>query len=108
MGAEPDRDGVAAPRTRHSLPQVPLPPPLPRTFQGRLLLAFVAVFVVAFGIVSVATVIALDANLRQQSRTTLEARARAVAAIVQVQAEVGSLQRHLLADRRLGRGRAQR
>jgi signal transduction histidine kinase len=89
-----DPDVPEAHRSRPTLRQVPRPalppPPLPRTFQGRLLLAFVAVFIVAFGIVSVATVIALDANLRQQSRTTLEARARAVAAVIRVQAEAAA------------------
>jgi len=86
-----DPEAPQAPRPRSALRQVPRPalppPPLPRTFQGRLLLAFVAIFIVAFGIVSVVTVIALDANLRSQSRTTLESRARAVAAVIRVQAE---------------------
>jgi signal transduction histidine kinase len=88
---KPAQPELNPPRSRPSLSQMSRPtlppPPLPRTFQGRLLLAFVAIFVVAFGIVSVATVIALDANLRQQSRTTLESRARAVAVVIRVQAE---------------------
>jgi signal transduction histidine kinase len=92
--AEPDPEAPQAPPSRSPRRQVPRPalppPPLPRTFQGRLLLAFVAVFIVAFGIVSVATVIALDANLRSQSRTTLESRARAVAAVIRVQAEAAA------------------
>jgi signal transduction histidine kinase len=92
--AEPETEAPQAPPSRSPRRQVPRPalppPPLPRTFQGRLLLAFVAVFIVAFGIVSVATVIALDANLRSQSRTTLESRARAVAAVIRVQAEAAA------------------
>ncbi|HEY5486689.1 MAG TPA: HAMP domain-containing sensor histidine kinase [Candidatus Limnocylindrales bacterium] len=60
---------------------------LPRTFQGRLSLAFVAVFAIAVGIVSVLTVFVLDSDLRQQEQTNLEARAKAVAAVVRIQAE---------------------
>jgi two-component system, OmpR family, sensor histidine kinase BaeS len=61
--------------------------PLPRTFQGRLSLAFVGMFVVAVGVVSGLTVFILDRDLRQQEVATLEARARAVAAVVKAQAE---------------------
>jgi signal transduction histidine kinase len=60
---------------------------LPRTFQGRLSLAFVLVFAIAVGIVSVLTVFVLDRDLRNQEETNLAARARAVAAVVQVRAE---------------------
>ena len=60
---------------------------LPRTFQGRLSLAFVVVFAVAVGIVSILTVFVLDSDLRQQEQTNLEARTRAVAAVVQIRAE---------------------
>ena len=63
---------------------------LPRTFQGRLSLAFVAVFAVAVGIVSVLTVFVLDTDLRQQEQTNLEARARAVAAVVRIRAETAT------------------
>ena len=61
--------------------------PLPRTFQGRLTLAFVLVFVLAVGIVSVVTVFVLNDNLRQQEKSNLGARANAVAAVVRAQAE---------------------
>jgi signal transduction histidine kinase len=79
-------DGMAgdAPRGRRSI-RIPLP--LPRTFQGRLSLAFVVVFAVAVGIVSGLTVFVLDRDLRQQDQATLEARAKAVAAVLRVQAE---------------------
>ena len=60
---------------------------LPRTFQGRLSLAFVLVFAIAVGIVSVLTVFVLDNDLRNQEATNLAARARAVAAVVRVRAE---------------------
>jgi signal transduction histidine kinase len=60
---------------------------LPRTFQGRLSLAFVMVFVLAVGTVSTLTVLVLDNALRQQEETNLEARANAVAAVVRVKAE---------------------
>jgi len=63
---------------------------LPRTFQGRLSLAFVAVVAIAVGIVSVLTVFVLDTDLRQQEQTNLEARARAVAAVVQIRAEAAT------------------
>jgi signal transduction histidine kinase len=61
--------------------------PLPRTFQGRLSLAFVIVFAVAVGIVSGVTLFVLDRDLRDQDRIGLEARAKAVAAVMRVQAE---------------------
>ncbi|HEX7492122.1 MAG TPA: HAMP domain-containing sensor histidine kinase [Candidatus Limnocylindrales bacterium] len=60
---------------------------LPRTFQGRLSLAFVLVFALAVGIVSILTVLVVNNDLRQQETTNLEARANAVAAIVRVKAE---------------------
>ena len=63
---------------------------LPRTFQGRLSLAFVAVFAIAVGIVSILTVFVLDTDLRQQEQTNLEARARAVAAVVRIRAEAAA------------------
>jgi signal transduction histidine kinase len=73
-------------RSSRSL-SVPVSKALPRTFQGRLSLAFVMVFALAVGIVSVLTVIVLDSDLRQQEMTNLEARANAVAAVVKVKAE---------------------
>jgi signal transduction histidine kinase len=73
-----------APKSRRST-RVHLP--LPRTFQGRLSLAFVAVFAIAVGVVSGLTVFVLDRDLRQQDQATLEARTRAVAAVLRVQAE---------------------
>jgi len=66
---------------------VPVSRALPRTFQGRLTLAFVLVFALAVGIVSLLTVFVVNDNLRQQEKTNLEARANAVAAVVRVQAE---------------------
>jgi signal transduction histidine kinase len=60
---------------------------LPRTFQGRLTLAFVLVFLLAVGIVSVVTLVVLNDNLRQQEQANLGARANAVAEVVRVQAE---------------------
>lgn len=68
------------------------PHALPRTFQGRLSLAFVSVFAVAVGIVSVLTVFVLNNDLRQQEQTDLGARARAVAAVVRAQAETAAAQ----------------
>jgi signal transduction histidine kinase/uncharacterized protein (UPF0333 family) len=65
---------------------------LPRTFQGRLSLAFVLVFALAVGLVSIMTVFVLDNDLRQQETTNLEARANAVAAVVRVQAEATAAQ----------------
>jgi signal transduction histidine kinase len=73
-----------APRSRRSI-RIPLP--LPRTFQGRLSLAFVIVFAVAVGVVSAVTIFVLDRDLRQQDQVSLEARANAVAAVLGVQAE---------------------
>jgi signal transduction histidine kinase/uncharacterized protein (UPF0333 family) len=61
--------------------------PLPRTFQGRLSLAFVIVFAVAVGVVSGVTIFVLDRDLRQRDQVSLEARAKAVAAVLGVQAE---------------------
>jgi len=69
---------------------VPVSRALPRTFQGRLSLAFVMVFALAVGIVSVLTVFVLDSDLRQQEMTNLEARANAVAAVVRVKAETAA------------------
>ena len=69
---------------------VPVSRALPRTFQGRLSLAFVMVFALAVGIVSVLTVFVLDNDLRQQEMTNLEARANAVAAVVRVKAETAA------------------
>jgi len=66
---------------------VPVTRALPRTFQGRLSIAFVMVFALAVGIVSVLTVFVLDNGLRQQEMTNLQARANAVAAVVRVAAE---------------------
>src|SRR5450759_3785704 len=63
---------------------------LPRTFQGGLSLAFMAVVAIAVGIVSILTVFVLDTDLRQQEQTNLEARARAVAAVVQIRAEAAT------------------
>ena len=76
-------------RRRRSLP-VPVSRALPRTFQGRLSLAFVMVFALAVGIVSVLTVFVLDRDLLQQETTNLEARANAVAAVVRVEAETAA------------------
>jgi signal transduction histidine kinase len=76
-----------APRTAPKRRRSRIRLPLPRTFQGRLSLAFVAVFAVAVGIVSVLTVFVLDRDLRQQEEATLVARTRAVAAVVRAQAE---------------------
>src|ERR1035437_9355621 len=56
---------------------VPMSRALPRTFQGRLSLAFVLVFALAVGIVSILTVFVLNNDLRQQETTNLEARANA-------------------------------
>jgi len=81
---------VASPRDFARTLSRPLSRVLPRTFQGRLSLALVAVFAVAVGIVSVLTVFVLDNDLRQQEQTNLEARARAVAAVVQIRAEAAT------------------
>jgi signal transduction histidine kinase len=78
-------------RAGHSL-SVPVSRALPRTLQGRLSLAFVMVFALAVGIVSVLTVVVLDNDLRQQEMTNLEARANAVAAVVKVKAETAAAQ----------------
>jgi signal transduction histidine kinase len=64
-----------------------IPVPLPRTFQGRLSLAFIVVFALAVGIVSALTLYVVDRELRRQDQATLEARARAVAAVVRSQAD---------------------
>jgi len=71
---------------------VPVERALPRTFQGRLSLAFVMVFALAVGIVSVLTVFVLDNDLRGQEMTNLEARANAVAAVVRVKADTTAAQ----------------
>jgi signal transduction histidine kinase len=63
---------------------------LPRTFQGRLSLAFVLVFAIAVGIVSVLTIFVLDTDLRNQQESNLAARAKAVAAVVQIRAEASA------------------
>ena len=83
----------ARPRRRvaHGI-SVPVSRALPRTFQGRLSLAFVMVFAVAVGIVSVLTVLVLNSDLQQQETTNLEARANAVAAVVRVKAEAAAAQ----------------
>ena len=83
-GGEVDGGGEGAPKSERS---IRLHLPLPRTFQGRLSLAFVTVFAVAVGVVSALTVFVLDRDLRQQDQATLEARAKAVAAVMRVQAE---------------------
>jgi signal transduction histidine kinase len=77
------------PATRAHL-SVPVSRALPRTFQGRLSLAFVMVFALAVGIVSVLTIVVLDSDLRAQEETNLEARANAVAAVVKVKAETAA------------------
>src|ERR1035437_8391512 len=63
---------------------------LPRTFQGRLSLAFIMVFALSVGLVSILAVVVLDTDLRAQEETNLEARANAVAAIVRVKAETAA------------------
>jgi signal transduction histidine kinase len=86
-----DQPADAAHRSlRH--PDVPIWRALPRTFQGRLSLAFVMVFVLAVGTVSTLTVLVLDNALRQQEETNLVARANAVAAVVRVKAETTAAQ----------------
>jgi signal transduction histidine kinase len=76
-GRRPRRPHLSGPASRA----------LPRTFQGRLSVAFVAVFALAVGTVSILTVLVLNTDLRQQEQTNLEARAKAVAAVVRLQAE---------------------
>jgi signal transduction histidine kinase len=89
---------ATAPRsTRRSLNRsrgisVPVSRALPRTFQGRLSLAFVLVFAMAVGIVSILTVFVLDTDLKQQEMSNLEARANAVAAVVRIKAETTAAQ----------------
>jgi signal transduction histidine kinase len=73
-------------------PTLPIWRALPRTFQGRLSLAFVMVFALAVGMVSTMTVLVLDNDLRQQEETNLQARAKAIAAVVQVKAEAAAAQ----------------
>ncbi|MGA3058502.1 MAG: HAMP domain-containing sensor histidine kinase [Candidatus Limnocylindrales bacterium] len=63
---------------------------MPRTFQGRLSLAFVMVFALAVGTVSIMTVLVLDNDLRQQVETNLQARANAISAVVRVKAEAAA------------------
>jgi len=82
-----EESGTEAPRGRWSRRSIHIPLPLPRTFQGRLSLAFVIVFAVAVGIVSGVTLFVLDRDLRQQDEVSLEARANAVGAVLGVQAE---------------------
>ena len=79
-------------RSAFRRPDVPFWRALPRTFQGRLSLAFVMVFVLAVGTVSTLTVLVLDNALRQQEETNLVARANAVAAVVRVKAETTAAQ----------------
>jgi len=87
-GAQPDAQPADAARSRaFRRPDVPFWRALPRTFQGRLSLAFVMVFVLAVGTVSTLTVLVLNNALRQQEETNLVARANAVAAVVRVKAE---------------------
>jgi signal transduction histidine kinase len=81
QGAGADRPGPS----RRCLAGIQLP--LPRTFQGRLSLAFVIVFALAIGIMSATTLYVVDRELRRQDQATLEARARAVAAVVRSQAD---------------------
>ena len=71
---------------------VPVSRALPRTFQGRLTLAFVLVFALAVGTVSVLTLFVLNDDLRQLEKTNLEARGNAVAAIIRVKAEGAAAQ----------------
>jgi signal transduction histidine kinase len=87
-GDQPDAQPADAARSRaFRRPDVPFWRALPRTFQGRLSLAFVMVFVLAVGTVSTLTVLVLDNALRQQEETNLVARANAIAAVVRVKAE---------------------
>jgi signal transduction histidine kinase/uncharacterized protein (UPF0333 family) len=71
---------------------VPVSRALPRTFQGRLTLAFVLVFALAVGTVSVLTLFVLNDDLRQLEKTNLEARTNAVAAVIRVRAEGAAAQ----------------
>lgn len=82
---------MPAKSARHA-PTLPIWRALPRTFQGRLSLAFVMVFALAVGMVSTMTVLVLDNDLRQQEETNLQARAKAIAAVVQVKAEAAAAQ----------------
>ncbi len=82
-----DQPEDATPRRRFRRPGLPIWRALPRTFQGRLSLAFVMVFALAVGTLSIMTVLVLDDALRQQDRTNLEARANAIAAVVRIKAE---------------------
>jgi signal transduction histidine kinase len=87
-GDQPDAQPTDAARSRaFRRPDVPFWRALPRTFQGRLSLAFVMVFVLAVGTVSTLTVLVTDNALRQQEETNLVARANAIAAVVRVKAE---------------------
>ncbi len=84
----PDDSPAEAPRRRSlHVPGLPVRRALPRTFQGRLSLAFVMVFALAVGTVSIMTVLVLDNALRQQEESNLAARANALAAVVRVKAE---------------------
>ena len=78
------------PRRRSRSLSAPMSRALPRTFQGRLTLAFVLVFALAVGIVAALTVFILNDDLRQQEKTNLAARGNAVAAVVRVKAEAAA------------------
>jgi signal transduction histidine kinase len=91
-GQPTDQAADAPRRSAFRRPNVPVWRALPRTFQGRLSLAFVMVFVLAVGTVSILTVLVLDNALRQQEETNLVARANAVAAVVRVKAETTAAQ----------------
>lgn len=67
--------------------RLPFPRIFPRTFQGRLSLAFILVFAVAVGVVSIVTVVVLDRDLRQQEELNLAARTNAVADVIRVRSE---------------------
>ena len=102
----PDDSPAEAPRrSAPHVPGLPVSRALPRTFQGRLSLAFVMVFALAVGIVSILTVFVLDNDLRQQEETNLEARANAVAAVVRVKAEATAAAEPGQRHRRLGQRR---
>jgi signal transduction histidine kinase len=64
---------------------------LPRTFQGRLSIAFVMVFALAVGTVSFMTLLVLNTTLRTQETTNLAARANATAEVVRVTAESAAI-----------------
>ena len=72
---------------RPKLAAPPPPPFFPKTFQGRLSLAFILVFAMAVGIVAAVTVVVLDRDLRTQEEINLSARTNAVADVIRVEAE---------------------